>query len=311
MPEGTITRETYAASTTRSESDFYGHELPANKLATGINLLAVEVHQADGQSSDVSFDLELREKVPGKDRVGPPPPSRGRRGGGGGGGFRFGESGAAYASAIAIEAEGQRQYVQFTSKTLAGISAEDGKLLWRYDKPSNRSGINCSTPIFHEGHIFAASAYGAGGGLARLSKDDTGQFKAEELWFSSDMENHHGGMVVIDGCLYGANGGNGGGYLACLDFKSGEVLWDERDREKRRAEKGSIAYADGRIYYRTEEGDVLLLEPSREAYLERGRFEQPERTRQPAWTHPVIANGRLYIRDQDTLYCYNVSQSAQ
>ena len=234
-----------------------------------------------------------------------------RRRGGGGGGRRFGESGAAYASAIAIDFEGQRQYVQFTSKTLAGVSASDGSLLWRYDKPSNRGGINCSTPIYLDGHVFAASAYGAGGGLARLSKDDAGEFKAEEVWFSGDMENHHGGMVVIDGCLYGANGGNGGGYLACLDFKTGDVLWDERDRDrdKRRAKKGSVAYVDGRIYYRTEEGVVLLIEPNRDQYIERGRFEQPDRTRKPAWTHPVIANGKLYIRDQDALYCYDVRKS--
>ncbi len=305
MPDGTIERDTFARSTTPSENGFYVHEIAANQLAKGENILAVEVHQADAESSDVSFDLELREKLP-SDRVGPPPPDR-RRGGGGFGGRRFGESGAAYSSAIAIDFEGQRQYVQFTSKTVAGVSASDGKLLWRYDKPSNRGGINCSTPIYLDGHIFAASAYGAGGGLARLSKDGDG-IKAEEVWFSGDMENHHGGMIVIDGGLYGANGGNGGGYLVCLDVKTGEVLWNERDRDKRRAKKGSVAYADGRIYYRTEDGEVLLIEPDKEKYVEHGRFTQPDRTRQPAWTHPVIANGKLYIRDQDTLYCYNVKR---
>lgn len=310
MPDGKIDHNTFAKSTTPIENGFFVHDLAANTLVAGKNVLAVEVHQADAESSDVSFDLELREKVPGKDKVGPPPSDRRRRGGGGGGGRRFGESGAAYSSAIAIDFGGLRQYVQFTSKTLAGVSASDGKLLWRYDKPSNRSGINCSTPIYQNGQIFAASAYGAGGGLAQLSKDDQGAFKAEETWFSGDMENHHGGMVVIDGCLYGANGGNGGGYLACLDFKSGDVLWNERDRDKRRAKKGSIAHADERIYYRTEDGVVLLIEPNREQYIERGRFEQPDRTRQPAWTHPVIANGKLYIRDQDTLYCYNIKSGS-
>ena len=308
MPDGKVEHGTFARSTTPSESGFYVHDLNPNKLVAGKNIIAVEVHQADAESSDVSFDLELREKIVGKDKIGPPPSNRSRRGGGGGGG-RFGESGAAYSSAIAIDFEGQRQVVQFTSKTLAGVNATDGKLLWRYDKPSNRSGINCSTPIYQNGQIFAASAYGSGGGLAQLSKDEKGGFKAEEIWFSGDMENHHGGMLIIDGCLYGANGGNGGGYLACLDFKTGEVLWNERDRDKRRAKKGSIAYADGRIYYRTEDGDVLLIEPSKEQYIERGRFAQSDRTRQPAWTHPVIANGKLYIRDQDTMYCYNVKKS--
>jgi outer membrane protein assembly factor BamB len=118
------------------------------------------------------------------------------------------------------------------------------------------------------------------------------------------MQNHHGGVVVFDGCLYGANGGLGGGALICLDFKTGEVLWDQRDT--RRALKGSIVLADGRIYYRTEEGPILLIEPSRKEYLERGRFEQPDRSNAPAWSHPVIANGKMYVRDQDVLICYDI-----
>lgn len=215
-------------------------------------------------------------------------------------------TGAAYSSAIAIDFGGQRQYVQFLAMTVAGVAATDGKLLWRYDKPANGMRINITTPLFHDGHVFATSAYGAGGGLARLSKNANGEFVAEEAWFSKTMENHHGGVILYDGALFGANGGNGGGYLACLDFKTGEVLWNEAEPNKRRVTKGSVAFADGRIYYRTEEGPVVLIEPSRKEYLERGRFDQPERTDKPAWAHPVIANGRLYIRDQDTLFCYDV-----
>jgi AraC-like DNA-binding protein len=166
------------------------------------------------------------------------------------------ETGVAYSSAIAIDFGGQRQYVQFLATTVAGVSATDGKLLWRYDKPANGMKLNISTPIHHEGHIFAASAYGAGGGVARLAKGGNGEFTAEEAWFSKNMENHHGGVILHDGALFGANGGNGGGYLACLDFKTGEVLWNENDSEKRRVTKGSVAFADGRIYCRTEEGPV-------------------------------------------------------
>src|SRR5437867_8380384 len=215
-------------------------------------------------------------------------------------------TGAAYSSAIAIDIGGQRQYVQFLAMTVAGVSAADGKLLWRYDKPANSMRLNISTPIYHDGHVFASSAYGAGAGLARLIKKPTGEFVAEEVWFSKSMENHHGGVILHDGALFGANGGNGGGYLACLDFKTGEVLWNERDSDKRRVTKGSVAFADDRIYYRTEEGPIVLIEPSRKEYLERGRFSQPDRTDKPAWAHPVIANGKLYIRDQDTLFCYDV-----
>ncbi|HWQ92708.1 MAG TPA: PQQ-binding-like beta-propeller repeat protein [Clostridia bacterium] len=231
----------------------------------------------------------------------------GARSGGGRGGFGgFGGSGVAYSSPIAIDFEGQRQYVQFTAKALIGVAASDGKFLWRYDAPANRMGLNCSTPLYDDGMVFAASAYGAGGGLVKLTKGADGEVKAEEIYATRKMQNHHGGMVLVDGCLYGANGGNEGGYLICMDFKTGNVLWDGRDDAERRTPKGSIALADGRLYYRTEKGAMLLIEPNAKEYIERGRFEQPDRTRLPAWAHPVIANGKLYLRDQDVLFCYDV-----
>jgi len=205
---------------------------------------------------------------------------------------------------IAIDAAGKKQYVQLTAKTVVGVAADDGRFLWRYDAPANSSGINCSTPLYHDGLVFAASAYGAGGGAVKLSKGAEGKIVAEEVYFSKRMQNHHGGMVVFDGALYGANGGNGGGNLICLDFATGDVLWDERG--KGRAAKGSIALADGRIYYRVEDGAMLLIEPNKKEYVERGRFKQPDRSRSPAWAHPVIANGKLYLRDQDLLLCYHI-----
>jgi outer membrane protein assembly factor BamB len=186
-----------------------------------------------------------------------------------------------------------------------GVDAATGQLLWRFNKPANRTGINCSTPVYQDGLVFAASAYGAGGGLAKLSKDKDG-IKAEEVYFTKKMQNHHGGMIVHNGYLYGANGGNEGGNLVCLDFKTGEVQWDQRSVGRRGVKKGSIALADGKLYYRTEDGIVLLIEPDPKKYTEISRFRQPERRRQPAWSHPVIANGKLYIRDQDLLFCYDV-----
>ena len=212
---------------------------------------------------------------------------------------------AAYSSAIAIDFDGQRQYVQFTAKAVVGVAASDGAFLWRYDAPANSNGINISTPLHHQGQVFAASAYGNGGGLVKLSRDADGGVRAEEVYFTNKMQNHHGGMILFEGTLYGANGGNSGGYLVALDFETGEVRWDQR-ADGRLAPKGSVAFADGRLYYRTEEGEMLLIEPRPEAYLERGRFEQPDRSDKPGWAHPVIANGRLYLRDQDVLLAYDV-----
>jgi outer membrane protein assembly factor BamB len=136
-------------------------------------------------------------------------------------------------------------------------------------------GLNISTPFYHEGRVFAASAYGAGGGVVKLGKEANGGIKAEEVWFSRNMENHHGGVVLIDGTLFGANGGNGGGYPVALDFQTGDVLWNEKDSDKRRLKKGSVAVADGRIYYRAEEGPIVLIEPSRKEYWNEVALNNP------------------------------------
>jgi outer membrane protein assembly factor BamB len=229
-------------------------------------------------------------------------------GGGGGGGGRGGGSraGAAYSSAIAIDFEGQRQYVQFVATGVIGVAASDGKFLWRYDKPANANAVNCSSPFHYDGMIFASSAYGAGGGVVKLKKGADGGVTAEEVWFSRQLQSHHGGVVLFDGRLYGAHGGTEGGNIVCFDFKTGQQIWSER--AERRAAKGSIALGDGRLYYRIEDGTMLLLEPDAKQYVERGRFAQPDRTRSPAWAHPVIANGKLYISDQDVLFCYDVKK---
>jgi outer membrane protein assembly factor BamB len=161
--------------------------------------------------------------------------------------------------------------------------------------------INCTTPLFHDGVVFASSAYGGGAAAVRISKDAKGAIKAEEAYFTNRMQNHHGGMIVVDGYLYGATGGNEGGFLECLDFQTGDVLWTDR-----KAPKGSLAFADGRLYLRSEDSTVVLVEPNHERFVERGRFEQPNRSQSPAWAHPVIANGKLYLRDQDVLLCYDI-----
>ena len=224
--------------------------------------------------------------------------------GGFGGRGGAGRSGAAYSSVIAIDFEGEQQFVQLTASSLVGVSAKDGKVLWQYAAAANAMGINCSTPIFQDGLVFAASAYGSGGGAVKLSKDAAGAIKAEEVYFSRNMQNHHGGMIVVDGALYGANGGNEGGFLTCMDFQTGKLLWRDRD-----APKGALLMADGRIYLRAEGGTMLLIEPSEEKLIVRGRFEQPNRSSVPAWAHPVAANGKLYIRDQGLMLCYNIKAS--
>ena len=204
---------------------------------------------------------------------------------------------AHYSSVIAADVDGQREYIQFLQKGVVGVSAKDGSPLWHFDQPANRVS-NISTPIYSDHSVFAASAYGAGGALAKIGNGS----KAEVVYATKKMKNHHGGMVLVDGYLYGENGGNGETpYLVCLDFKTGKVMWEEA-----KAGKGAIAYADGCLYYRDENGPMVLVEASPKKYVELSRFSQPERSKAKAWSHPVIANGKLYLRDQNVLFCYDV-----
>jgi len=203
---------------------------------------------------------------------------------------------AAYSSIVAADVAGQRQYIQFLNGGVVGVTADDGIFLWRYTAPS--AGINCTTPVYHDQCVYAAASYGKGGGMVQLIREGD-QVKAEEKYFHKTMQNHHGGLVLLDGFLYG----EGSGQLACMEFKTGKEMWHER-----KAGKGSIAFADGRLYYRNEGGPIILAEANPEKYIEHGRFNQPKRSRKAAWPHPVIANGKLYIRDQQYLYCYDVKQ---
>jgi outer membrane protein assembly factor BamB len=210
-----------------------------------------------------------------------------------------GADGAHYASAIAVEIAGQRQYIQFLRGGIVSVGASDGAFLWRYNHPANGT-ANCSAPLYSDGEVFAASAYGTGGGLVKVSKSDS-KYEAKEQYFDKAMQNHHGGMVLVDGYIYGSTGGS----LRCIDFKTGKLAWDERAPGK-----GSITYADGNLYFRNEggKGTMYLIEANPKEYVEKSHFDQPDRTKLNAWAYPVIANGKMYIRDQDMLICYDIKK---
>jgi outer membrane protein assembly factor BamB len=204
---------------------------------------------------------------------------------------------ANYASAVVAEAGGVKQYVQFLGPGVVGVSARDGKFLWRYR--GNVGGQSCATPIVYDGCVFTSASGTAGAGgdaLLRLVADGQG-VKAREVYLVGAMKNHHGGVVRLGEYLYGT-GGTG---LVCLEFKTGAVKW--RDRS---VGKGSLVAADGHLYLRGERGAVALVEATPAGYREKGRFNQPDRSRFPAFAHPVVAGGRLYLRDADVLLCYDV-----
>ena len=212
---------------------------------------------------------------------------------------------AHYASIIVADVGGVRQYVQLTPKGVIGVAAADGRLLWEIHEGSNGT-ATIPTPIFHDDHVYVTSDYGTGCALIKLVASGEG-IKAEKVYANKNMENHHGGVVLLDGKLYGCSG-NAPTKWVCQDFKTGEVVW----QEPKKLDKGSLTYADGHFYcYGQKDGTVVLLRASPEGWKEDGRFKIPHETKVARksghiWTHPVVANGRLYLRDEDLLYCFDI-----
>jgi outer membrane protein assembly factor BamB len=206
---------------------------------------------------------------------------------------------AQYSSLIKTEIGGVPQYVQLTMANVVGVAAADGKVLWRARRKGETAVI--PTPIYDSGYVYVTSSYGTGCNLFKITSSNN-KFSAEQVYANHVMVNHHGGVIKVGDYVYGYSDNKG---WTCQDFKTGEAKW----QEKQKLGKGSIAYADGRLYLRLEEkaGTIALIEASPEGYKEHGRFDQPDRSDKNSWPHPVIANGRLYIRDQDVLLCYEVS----
>jgi outer membrane protein assembly factor BamB len=207
---------------------------------------------------------------------------------------------AAYASAVVVEVGGVRQYVQLLQKGLVGVEAKTGKFLWRYNKPVSRFNANIPSPLAGDGIIYAGAA-GTGGGAVKLRAREGG-IEAEQLYFDIKLPTAIGGVVKIGQFLYGTTGQA----MLCLDFATGQVKWEDRALGP-----ASLCYADGRLYLHGENGAVALVEPSPESYREKGRFTPPDQPKHPnsmekAWAYPVVADGRLYLRDHGVLWCYEV-----
>jgi outer membrane protein assembly factor BamB len=208
---------------------------------------------------------------------------------------------AGYSSIIIVNAAGARQYVQFLAKGLVGIDTKTGKVLWRYEKTVGRSPANIGTPVAGDNCIYTGTHY-TGGGLVCLSPDGAGGIKTEDGYFDRQLPTAIGGFIRLGEYMYGTNRE----MIMCINFKTGEVKW----KKEHTMSPASLCYADGRFYLHGEsEGDVALIEASPEAYKEHGHFippNVPENRTGKAWTYPVVADGRLYIHDWGTLWCYDV-----
>ena len=210
------------------------------------------------------------------------------------------KDGAQYSSVIVADVKGKRQYIQLFMKTLAGVDAETGDVLWTSKWPGRTAVI--PTPIYSDGHVYISSGYGVGSKLVDITGGE-----AKDVWSNKVMKNHHGGVIKVGDHLYGFSDGPG---LVCQDFKTGEQVWNERGEGK---SKGAVHYVDGMLVCIDEsEGSCFLAKASPDGFEELGRFPMPSKTKLrdgnggKVWTHPVVVNGKLYLRDQDLVFCFDV-----
>lgn len=218
---------------------------------------------------------------------------------------------ATYSSPIVAEFAGVRHYLEMTYYGIAAVAPADGSLLWYYKRgrpyKDNSNCVVIPTPVCQDSFVLIDSGFGEGCDLIKVTKSGD-KFQATKVYANRNLENENGGFVVVDGRVYGSSEKRKG--WTCLDLKTGKVLWADR----RSLGNGSIVAADGRLYcYGEEEGIAVLLEPSPKEWTEKGRFEIPQKSKlhKPygkIWAHPVIANGKFYLRDQELLFCFNIKK---
>jgi outer membrane protein assembly factor BamB len=204
--------------------------------------------------------------------------------------WKSGNDEAGYSSAIVAEVAGVRQVIALSGESAMAVVEQNGEMLWRYPKIANRT-ADIATPIYRDGYVFVSTAYGTGCALLKL-----GPKMMSEVYFNRDMKNHYSTSVLVGDTLYGYSDA----ILTAMDFKTGKVLWKNRS-----VGKGSVLYADKHLYALGEDGVVGLVEASPEAYKEVSRFEI-SKGQYPTWSPPVISDGKLYLREQDNLICYDI-----
>ncbi|MEO8681823.1 MAG: PQQ-binding-like beta-propeller repeat protein, partial [Vicinamibacterales bacterium] len=202
---------------------------------------------------------------------------------------------AGYSSPMLLHTGSLAQVIFFTGQRALAVDPRDGRLLWSYNKASNNT-ANIATPIVRGTRVFLSSDYGTGAAL--LDVKAAGNIaSASEVYFTRDMRNHHASSVLVGDYVYGFSSS----ILTALKFETGDMAW--RDRS---VGKGSLAFADQRLYLYSEDGVVGLAEANPAGYREHGRFSLGQDSGRPHWSHPIISNGTLIIRDQDAVYAYDI-----
>ena len=215
-----------------------------------------------------------------------------------------GKQEAGYSSMVVSEGGGVRQYVQMTGRGAVGVRAADGKLLWTYGAVANGVAV-IPTPLVDGDRVFVSSGYGTGAALLNLKRDGDG-VTAEEVYFlkANDFQNHHGQMILEDGHVYAGRGHNSG-FPVCLELATGRIVWGEGERGPGK-KSAAVVFADGLLVFRYQDGVVALIAATPERYDLRSVFRPAVNTDQPSWSHPAIAGGVMYLREQGTLMAYDV-----
>lgn len=221
--------------------------------------------------------------------------------------------GAGYASPIKAEVGGVPMYITLLGKSggVVGVHAKTGKLLWQYTKTANGT-ANIPSVVVKDDLVFTSTGYGDGGSaLLKLKADSKGGVTADELKYysSKELQNHHGGMVAVGDYIYFGNAHNQGKPV-CVEFKTGDIKWKEDASPGKGDGSAAVAYADGMLYFRYQNGVMVLLKADPKEFAFVSRFDIPEKSGKPSWPHPTIANGKLFLRDQDKLHCFNIKDAS-
>lgn len=212
----------------------------------------------------------------------------------------FDDATAGYSSVVVAQVGGIRHYVQLTAGGVVGVNARDGKLLWRNDRLGNNT-ANIPSPIVLGDRVFCAAGYGKGATLLKLTAAG-GSVRATEVYYKPELTNKHGGLVSVGGYVYGDRDDSGKPF--CAEVSTGKVVWRKEDRGPGRG-SAAVTYADGNLYFRYDNGFMALVPANPRGYREVSSFKIPG-SGASSWAHPVVVGGKLYLREQDTLWCYNV-----
>lgn len=213
------------------------------------------------------------------------------------------QKGAAYSSIVKQKVGKVDQYVQLVGEGVIGVRADDGKLLWGYEDVSNDVAA-IPTPIVGDDFVFASSGYGTGS--CRLDLKASGKNVSAKLNYflrSNQFENHHGGMVLHDGYVYAGHGHNKG-FPICVRVSDGKIMWNERGPG---AGSAAVLMVDDHLIFRYQNGLLALVEVNPQVYKEKGTFK-PVVQQGESWAHPVVLDGKLYLREQNSIMCYDLAK---